>query len=187
MKGLIAGLMLMLAVAIVPAAAAKRSETVRVQINKEKSFPKAKLSVRFVELVEDSRCPADAQCVWAGNAKVKIRVTKNGKPQDLTLDTNGPHQYATTADGYSIILFPEGKRTEDGSIAPFRAGVGMMAARLDLPVVPVRIDGLHKVLHHHMKFPKRGPVRIAFGAPLHLTGDDYPALARRVEEAVKAL
>ena len=104
MKGLIAGLMLMLAFGVMPASAAKRSETVRVQINKEKSFPKAKLSVRFVELVEDSRCPSDAQCVWAGNAKIKIRVTKNGHPQDLTLDTNGPHQYATTADGYSIKL-----------------------------------------------------------------------------------
>jgi len=104
MKGLIAGLMLMLAFGVVPMSAAKRAETVRVQINKEKSFPKAKLSVRFVELVEDSRCPSDAQCVWAGNAKIKIRVTKNGKPEIITLDTNGPHQYATTADGYSIKL-----------------------------------------------------------------------------------
>jgi hypothetical protein len=103
MKGLIASLILMLMFVATPAAA-RRSETLRVQINKEKSFPKAKLSVRFVELVEDSRCPSDAQCVWAGNAKIKIRVTKNGKPEDLTLDTNGPHQYATTADGYSIKL-----------------------------------------------------------------------------------
>jgi len=87
----------------VPASAARRAETLRVQINKEKSFPKAKLSVRFVELVEDSRCPADAQCVWAGNAKIKIRVTMNGRSHDLTLDTNGPHQ-ATTSEGFTIKL-----------------------------------------------------------------------------------
>ena len=103
MKGLIAGLMLMLAFAVVPAFAAKRTETLKVQINKEKSFPKSKLNVRFVELVEDSRCPADAQCVWAGNAKIKIRVTMNGRSHDITLDTNGPHQ-ATTTEGYSIKL-----------------------------------------------------------------------------------
>ena len=103
MKGLIAGLMLMLAFGVMPASAAKRSETVRVQINKEKKFPKAKLSVRFVELVEDSRCPTDTQCVWAGNAKIKIRVTMNGRTHDLSLDTNGPHQ-AATAEGYTIKL-----------------------------------------------------------------------------------
>jgi len=103
MKGLIAGLMLMLAFAVVPASAARRAETVRVQINKEKKFPKAKLSVRFVELVEDSRCPTDTQCVWAGNAKIKIRVTMNGRTHDLSLDTNGPHQ-AATAEGYTIKL-----------------------------------------------------------------------------------
>jgi hypothetical protein len=103
MKGLIAGLMFMLAFTVVPASAARRAETVRVQINKEKKFPKAKLSVRFVELVEDSRCPTDTQCVWAGNAKIKIRVTMNGRTHDLSLDTNGPHQ-AATAEGYSIKL-----------------------------------------------------------------------------------
>ena len=103
MKGLIAGLIMMLAFAVVPASSAKRAETLRVQINKEKKFPKAKISIRFVELVEDSRCPADAQCVWAGNAKIKIRVTMNGRSHDLSLDTNGQHQ-AATAEGYSIKL-----------------------------------------------------------------------------------
>jgi len=93
----------MLAFTVVPASAARRAETVRVQINKEKKFPKAKLSVRFVELVEDSRCPTDTQCVWAGNAKIKIRVTMNGRTHDLSLDTNGPHQ-AATAEGYTIKL-----------------------------------------------------------------------------------
>jgi hypothetical protein len=38
-----------------------------------------------------------------------------------------------------------------------------------------------------MKWPRRGPVRVSFGAPLALEGQDYPALARRVEEAVKAM
>jgi len=104
MKGLIASLMLMLAVGVMPAAAAKRAETVRVQVNHEKRVPVARMSIRFVELVEDSRCPADANCVWAGNAKIKIRVSKNGKSEDLTLDTNGPKQYVTTADGYSVKL-----------------------------------------------------------------------------------
>jgi long-chain acyl-CoA synthetase len=87
------------------------------------------------------------------------------------------------ADGYSILIFPEGRR-EPG---PFRPGVGMIASRLDLPVVPIRIDGLDKVLHSSKRWPTRGPVRIAFGAPMRLEGDDYVALAKRVEDVVRVL
>jgi long-chain acyl-CoA synthetase len=87
------------------------------------------------------------------------------------------------ADGYSILIFPEGRREP----SPFKPGVGMIASRLDLPVVPIRIEGLDKVLHSSSRWPTRGPVRIAFGAPMRLEGDDYQSLATRVEQAVRAL
>ena len=60
----------------------------------------------------------------------------------------------------------------------------MIASRLGVPVVPVRIDGLDKVLHHTWRMARPGRVRVAFGAPLRLTGDDYAALAKQVEDAV---
>ena len=63
-------------------------------------------------------------------------------------------------DGYSVLIFPEGRRTEDGEIARFQPGVGMIASRLDVPVVPVRLEGLDRVLHHTWKFPTRGPARV---------------------------
>jgi long-chain acyl-CoA synthetase len=90
------------------------------------------------------------------------------------------------ADGYSILIFPEGKRTQD-AIAPFRPGIGMMGARLGVPVVPVRIEGIDRVLHPRWKWPAKGPVVVKFGKPLMLAGDDYAALAKTVEEAVKGL
>jgi len=89
-------------------------------------------------------------------------------------------------DGYSIIIFPEGRRLDDG-IGEFRPGIGMIGSKLGLPVVPVRLEGLDKVLHPKMKWPKRGPVRVAFGAPMRLEGEDYVELARKVEQAVRAL
>ena len=89
--------------------------------------------------------------------------------------------------GWSILIFPEGVRAETGDIKPFLGGVGMIASRLDVPVVPVRLDGVDRVLHPKWKFPRRGPVRVAFGAPMRLQGEDYAALAKRVEEAVRAL
>ena len=54
----------------------------------------------------------------------------------------------------------------------------MIASRLGVPVVPVRIAGLDKVLHHTWRMARPGRVRVSFGEPLHLTGDDYEALAR---------
>ena len=90
------------------------------------------------------------------------------------------------AGGDSVLIFPEGRRTGEG-IVRFRPGIGMMGSRLDVPVVPVRIEGLDEVLSPKMRWPKRGPVRVAFGRPARLRGDDYPALAKQVEDAVRAL
>ena len=91
------------------------------------------------------------------------------------------------ASGYSVLIFPEGRRTEEGEIARFQAGIGMIGAKLQVPVVPVRLEGLDRILHHKWKFPRRGAARIAFGRPITLTGHDYAELAHRVEEAVRRL
>jgi long-chain acyl-CoA synthetase len=90
-------------------------------------------------------------------------------------------------DGFSVLIFPEGRRTESGEIDRFRPGIGMIGARLDVPVVPVRLEGLDRVLHHRWKMARPGPVRVAFGAPMRLTGDDFAALAKQVENAVRSL
>jgi len=90
-------------------------------------------------------------------------------------------------DGWSILIFPEGKRTLEGEINPFRPGIGMIGARLGVPVVPVRLEGLDKVLHQKAKMATPGPARVTFGAPLTLRGEDYAALASDVERAVRSL
>ena len=92
-----------------------------------------------------------------------------------------------TGDGNCILIFPEGKRTDAGEILPFQPGVGMLASRLHLPVVPVRLEGLERVLHKSAKFPTPGRARVKFGPALRVEGDDYAALAKRIEEAVRAL
>jgi long-chain acyl-CoA synthetase len=92
-----------------------------------------------------------------------------------------------TGDGWSIVIFPEGLRSESGNIRPFRGGIGMIGSRLDVPVVPVRIDGADRVLHQTWRMAVPGPVRVSFGAPMRLRGDDYAALALDVENAVRNL
>jgi long-chain acyl-CoA synthetase len=75
--------------------------------------------------------------------------------------------------------------TKAGEIAPFQPGVGMIASKLGIPVVPIRIQGLDRVLHQTWKMARPGRVEITFGSALRLAGDDYLALARQVEDAVR--
>ncbi|HTH01605.1 MAG TPA: AMP-binding protein [Vicinamibacterales bacterium] len=89
------------------------------------------------------------------------------------------------AEGFSLLIFPEGKRTDRGEINRFLPGVGMIASRLDVPVVPVRLDGLDRVLHQSWKFPQRGPGRVTFLPPMLLKGNDYVTITREVEEAIR--
>ncbi|HEY5616539.1 MAG TPA: AMP-binding protein [Vicinamibacterales bacterium] len=91
------------------------------------------------------------------------------------------------SDNWSILIFPEGVRGETGVIKPFRGGIGMIASRLDVPVVPLRLDGVDRVLHQTSTWVRPGKVRVAFGAPMRLQGEDYAALARDVEDQVRSL
>ena len=58
--------------------------------------------------------------------------------------------------GYSVMVFPEGVRTPDGKPSSFQSGVGMLAARLDIPVVPMRIDGLYEMKMAGRKIARPG-------------------------------
>jgi len=91
------------------------------------------------------------------------------------------------SDGFSILIFPEGQISHQGEVLPFQPGVGMLAARLDVPVVPVRVKGLDHILHPTWHIARPGRASVTFGAPLRLHGQDYAALAKQVEEAIKAL
>ena len=90
-------------------------------------------------------------------------------------------------NGYSILIFPEGKRTDHGEIVRFQPGVGMIASRLGIPVVPIRLEGLDRILHQSWRYPKRGRARVTFGPAMSLKDNDYAAVAAQVEAAVRAL
>lgn len=78
-------------------------QTVTVGLSKEKAIEKTRLRVKFVEFIEDSRCPVDVDCIWAGNAKIKVRVTSRGVSRVLTLNTMDTGK-ADIAHGYKFRL-----------------------------------------------------------------------------------
>lgn len=92
------------------------------------------------------------------------------------------------ADGWAILLYPEGTRSVSGEIGRFHPGVGLLATRTVCPVLPARIVGIASVLPKGARWPRRGPVEVRFGAPMRaLPGEDARAFTARLEGVIRAL
>jgi len=90
--------------------------------------------------------------------------------------------------GDAVLIFPEGTRSPDGEIHPFRKGFRMLAVRSQAVIVPVAIDGAYQSWPRSRKFPRPGRVRVHFGQGIrpeeyqNLDEDDF---LRMVEEKVR--
>jgi long-chain acyl-CoA synthetase len=90
--------------------------------------------------------------------------------------------------GYSVVIFPEGRRTETGEMSPFRSGIGLLATQLNLPIIPMRIDGLFpfKIAKKHYAPPHAIQVRI--GEPVRFEPTDDPEeIAKELQRIVQSL
>ena len=68
---------------------AAQTRTVNVRVNKQQTISGTKLTIKFLALIEDSRCPTNVNCIQAGNAKIKIKISKNGRNSKIVeLNTN---------------------------------------------------------------------------------------------------
>jgi long-chain acyl-CoA synthetase len=90
--------------------------------------------------------------------------------------------------GYNVLVFPEGRHTEDGKMNPFRAGIGLLASNLGIPVLPMRIDGLFEVKHAGKKFARPWTITVRIGKPIKFSPDTDPQeIAAELQKAVEAL
>lgn len=90
-------------------------------------------------------------------------------------------------EGNSTLLFPEGERTPDGTLQRFRPGVGVMAERLQLPVIPLRLEGLFEILPRSRAGPHRGRARLSVGDPLFIQpGETAAQFTARLESYYRA-
>jgi len=88
---------------------------------------------------------------------------------------------------WNILVFPEGLTTPDGRMAPFRSGIGLLATRLNIPVLPTRLDGLFELKEKNRSIAKPGQVKVTIGVPVRFSADQDPEevakeLRRRVAE-----
>lgn len=109
----------------------------------------------------------------------------------------GPHALAElkrrlVEEPCCYILFPEGQRSRDGQMLPFKAGLGMMLAGTNVPVVPCYLLGTFEALRPETKWPVRHPITVRIGKPLTFGSannrrDGWEQVATELQAAVKAL
>jgi len=98
----------------------------------------------------------------------------------------------------AVCIFPEGRRSVDGSIGEFKKGVGILIKEADLTVIPVYIKGSHRSWPRGSRLPRFSPLKIVFGRPIYWKelikkaprrelGDDYQAISQGLREEVVKL
>ena len=92
----------------------------------------------------------------------------------------------------AYILFPEGTRSRDGIMGPFKAGLGMLVAGTPVPVIPCHLSGTSEALPAGCKIPRCRRIVLRIGKPLHFesTSNDRPGwnqIAQATEAAVRQL
>jgi long-chain acyl-CoA synthetase len=91
---------------------------------------------------------------------------------------------------YSILIFPEGEvnNSEDGRMAPFQSGIGLLAENLRLPVIPMRLDGVWQMKRERRRLARFGEVTVRIGAPIIFPpGISADEIARLLESRVVSL
>jgi len=92
--------------------------------------------------------------------------------------------------GYSVLVFPEGhvNNTATGEMAAFQSGIGLLAVNLNLPIVPMRLDGVWKMKREHRRLARFGEITVRIGAPIRfLPGTPPDEIARTLESLVASL
>ncbi|MFZ1700777.1 MAG: hypothetical protein WBO10_03695 [Pyrinomonadaceae bacterium] len=83
---------------------ARGADKFEIKVGQQTKADQGRLTIKFVEIVEDSRCPPDAQCIWAGNAKIRLAISKGkSAPTFIELNTNLDPK-SKSLSGYEIEL-----------------------------------------------------------------------------------
>lgn len=92
--------------------------------------------------------------------------------------------------GYNVLIFPEGEvnNSEDGRMAPFQSGIGLLAGNLGIPIVPMRLDGVWQMKRKHRRLAHLGEITVRIGKPVSFAPGTPPdEIARQLESIVRSL
>ncbi|MGB9417307.1 MAG: AMP-binding protein [Acidobacteriaceae bacterium] len=109
-------------------------------------------------------------------------------PQGAGFRRSFAHAGAAMDHGMSVILFPEGHRSADATLAPFQSGIGLLARESAAPVLPVAMIGLGEIKQRKRRWFRPGTVTIRVGDPITMETSETPQeFTARLEAQFHAL
>ena len=110
--------------------------------------------------------------------------------KQVYVDKSSPSALKTTmsraqnllSDGMSIVVFPEGARSSNGKMRPFKRGAFMLAQEFKLPIVPITINGAFDVLPRFKKLPRWGHIHLTIHNPI-MPGPDGHDMVKVIEDS----
>jgi len=89
--------------------------------------------------------------------------------------------------GESVVVFPEGTRSQTGEMLPFKGGGFLLAREAGRPIIPVAIDGTQRILHpRRLLLGRSGVVRVTLGDPVPAAGRRRTELAAQTRAWIEA-
>jgi len=125
---------------------------------------------RYVRFVHRQTLKKNKLLAWVMASLRAIPIDHKGFSREglqATLDA--------LAAGQCVGMFPEGERTHDGSVEPFKPGIALLLKRVKAPILPVGVAGAYAAFSRHMKVPRPSPlflppnpasIAVSVGAPI---------------------
>jgi len=105
---------------------------------------------------------------------------------DVNNDLKASMQKSTLPlkNGHNLVIFPEGARSRDRELLEFKKFFAILSIELDIPVVPVVLDGTFESMSAGKLFPRPAPVIIKYLDPIYPDGLSYDELTKKVKKAI---
>jgi 1-acyl-sn-glycerol-3-phosphate acyltransferase len=140
--------------------------------------------IRLVAKKQLARIPLFGWVMWAGRFIFIDR--QNAVSARRSIEEAGHRIHG----GVSVLLFPEGTRTRDGSLGTFKKGGFHLAMKAGVPIVPIAIRGSRRLMPRGSLLLRQGQIEVVVGQPIPtegLTDADRPALIERVRGEVAGM
>ncbi|MCU7512542.1 MAG: AMP-binding protein [Ignavibacteria bacterium] len=142
------------------------------------NFLKNKTLNRTYFFAKEKNIKSSAARFFARNSN--ILVLNINRDLKLTLQKIA----AILKKGNNMVIFPEGARSRDGHVMNFKKSFAIISKELDIPVVPVVIEGAYEKFSIGSKFPKPGKIKLKFLKPIYPAGMDYDTITSLAQEEI---
>jgi 1-acyl-sn-glycerol-3-phosphate acyltransferase len=149
------------------------------------AFSRLPRHLRFVAKTELFRIPLFGSALRAtGN----VEVTRSGDERDKQVLARA---VGSVRDRVDLLFYPEGTRSEDGQLLPFRKGAAVLALEAQVPIIPLAVAGTREILPKGSRHVHGGRcAALVAGTPIFTAGrglEDRDALTREAQDAVGQL